>query len=206
VGERSRLYNQLQALLVSAPATLRERVGATRNGATLAERLRGMRTRPTASTQENTTLQVLRDIANRIRALDTQAKGYTSQIEALVGELAPQLLEEPGVGPITAARLIAFNPARFKSEGAFARANGTAPQPASSGKTVRHRLSRSGDRQVNSAIYMIALSRSMHHAPSRAYMQRRITEGKTKREAMRSLKRHLSRRLYNQLTRTPLTT
>jgi len=206
VSERSRLYNQLQALLISAPAALRERVGPARNGATLAERLSGMRTRPTASLQENTTLQVLRDIANRARALDQQAKSYTSQIDTIARELAPYLLDEPGVGPITAGKLIAFNPARFRNEAAFARANGTAPQPASSGKTVRHRLSRSGDRQINAAIYTIALSRSMHHPPSRAYIQRRINEGKTKREAMRSLKRHLSRHLYNQLTRTPLTT
>jgi transposase len=157
VGERSRLYNQLQALLISAPVALRERVGPARNGAVLAERLSGMRTRPTASPQENITLQVLRDIANRTRALDQQAKSYTSQIDALTRELAPQLLDEPGVGPICAGKLIAFDPARFKSEAAFARANGTAPQPASSGKTIRHRLSRSGDRQLNAAIYTIAL-------------------------------------------------
>ena len=134
VGERSRLYNQLQALLIGAPAALRERVGPTRNGATLAERISGMRTRPTASMQENTTLQVLRDIANRTRALDQQAKSYTSQIQTLADELAPGLLDEPGIGPICAGKLIAFNPTRFKSEAAFARANGTAPQPASSGK------------------------------------------------------------------------
>jgi transposase len=205
-GERSRLYNQLQALHVSAPGALRDRIGPARNGAKLAERLTGMRTRPSASLQENTTLQVLRDIANRTRALDTQAAGYTREIEELVRSLSPTLLDEPGVGPICAGKLLAFNPARFTSEAAFARANGTAPQPASSGKTIRHRLSRGGDRQINAAIYTIALSRSVHHADSRAYMQRRINEGKTKREAMRSLKRYLSRHLYNQLTKTPLTT
>jgi transposase len=206
VSERSRLYNQLQALLVGAPYALRERVGSARNGATLANRLTGMRTRPTASLQENTTLQVLRDLANRARALHTQAEDYTRQIEEMVCSLAPAILEEPGVRPICAGRLLAFNPARFTSEAAFARANSTAPQPASSGKTVRHRLSRGGDRQINAAIYTIALSRSVHHDQSRAYMHRRIDEGKTKREAMRSLKRHLSRHLYNQLTKTPLTT
>jgi transposase len=206
VSERSRLYNQLQALHVTAPATLRERVGTARNGAKLAQRLTGMRTRPNASLQENTTLQVLRDIANRTRALDQQAKEYNRQIDTLARELAPALMDEPGVGPICAAKLIAFNPTRFKSEAAFARANGTAPQPASSGKTVRHRLSRGGDRQINTAIYTIALSRSVHHAPSRAYIQRRTKEGKTKREAMRSLKRYLSRDLYNKLSDTPLTT
>ncbi len=165
-----------------------------------------MRTRPTASLTENTTLQVLRDIANRTRTLDAQAESYTREIEELVRSLAPKLIEEPGVGPICAGKLLVFNPARFTSEAAFARANGTAPQPASSGKTIRHRLSRGGDRQINSAIYTIALSRSVHHAPSRAYITRRIDEGKTKREAMRSLKRHLSRHLYRQLATTPLTT
>jgi transposase len=206
VSERSRLYNQLQALLVGAPYALRERVGPARNGATLANRLTGMRTRPTASLQENTTLQVLRDLANRARALDAQAENYTRQIEEMVFSLAPTLLKEPGVGPICAGKLLAFNPARFTSKAAFARANGTAPQPASSGKTIRHRLSRGGDRQINTAIYTIALSRSVHHPQSRDYMHRRIDEGKTKREAMRSPKRHLSRHLYNQLTKTPLTT
>ena len=205
VSERSRLYNQLQALHVGAPVTLRERVRPAKNRAK-PQRLTGMRTRPNASLQENTTLQVLRDIANRTRALDQQAQDYTRQIDALTRELAPALMDEPGVGPICAAKLIAFNPARFTSDAAFARANGTAPQPASSGKTVRHRLSRGGDRQINTAIYTIALSRSLHHAPSRAYIQRRTNEGKTKREAIRSLKRYLSRDLYQHFTKTPLTT
>jgi transposase len=100
VGERSRLYNQLQALNVGAPGALRERIGPARNGAKLAERLTGMRTRPTASLPENTTLQVLRDIANRTRALDVQAESYTRDIEQLVRSLAPKLLDKPGVGPI----------------------------------------------------------------------------------------------------------
>jgi transposase len=169
IGERSRLCNQLQVLHVSAPGALRDRIGPARNGAKLAERLTGMRTRPTASLQENTTLQVLRDIASRTRALETQAQSYTREIEELVRSLAPTLLDEPGVGPICAGKLLAFNPARFTSEAAFARANGTAPQPASSGKTIRHRLSRGGDRQINAAIYTIALSRSVHHAASRTY-------------------------------------
>jgi len=202
ISERSRLYNQLQALNVGAPATLRERIGPAKNGAKLAQRLTGMRTRPNASPQENTTLQVLRDIANRTRALDVQAAAYTRQIDALTRELAPTLIDTPGVGPITAGKLITFNPARFTSEAAFARANGTAPQPASSGKTVRHRLSRGGDRQINTAIYTIALSRSVHHAPSRTYIQRRIKEGKTKREPMRSLSHDLCNKLSNTLLTT----
>ena len=207
VSERSRLYNQLQALQVSAPAALRERIGPREErreartsdspGCAPAQPPACKRTPPCKCSATSPTA-LARSIA---KPRTTPVRSTT-----LARELAPALLEEPGVGPICAGKLIAFNPARFTSEAAFARANGTAPQPASSGKTIRHRLSRGGDRQINTAIYTIALSRSVHHPPSRAYMQRRIDEGKTKREAMRSLKRHLSRHLYNQLINTPLTT
>ncbi len=204
VAERTRALNQLQALHVTAPAALRERIGVG-NGTKLAHRLARMRHRNSASMQEGTVLEVLRDLASRALALKKQTDHYEREIAALVRSLDPTLLDEPGVGPISAGKLLACNPQRFKSEAAFARCNGTAPQPASSGKIIRHRLSRRGDRQVNNAIHTIALSRSIHHPETRAYLERRISEGKTKREAMRSLKRHLSRRLYKQLTHTPLT-
>jgi transposase len=204
VEERTRLLNQLQGLHVTAPASLRERIGHG-NGARLADRLVRMRDRPGASVQELTMLIVLRDLARRARQLEEHAGRYRDEITRLVRELNPALLDEPGVGPISAAKLLVCDPARFKSEAAFARCNGTAPQPASSGQTIRHRLSRSGDRQANNAIHTIAMSRSINHAESRAYLQRRISQGKTHREAMRSLKRHVSRRLYRGLTGTPLT-
>ena len=148
---------------------------------------------------------MLRDLARRARQLDTQAGSYREQITRLVEELSPGLLDEPGVGPVSAAKLLVCDPARFTSEAAFARCNGTAPQPASSGQTVRHRLSRGGDRQANNAIHTIAMNRSINHAESRAYLNRRINQGKTRREAMRSLKRHVSRRLYHRLIEVPLT-
>jgi transposase len=115
------------------------------------------------------------------------------------------LLDEPGIGPTSAAKLFACDPARFKHEAAFARCNGTAPVPASSGKTVRHRLSRGGDRQVNNAIHTIALIRAKHQPKTRAYLDRCISEGKTKREAMRALKRHISRDLFKRLAEVSLT-
>ena len=204
VEERTRLLNQLQGLHVTAPTPLRERIGHG-NGARLADRLVRMRDRPGASPQQETMLIVLRDLAKRARRLEEQAGRYRDDIARLVRELNPALLDEPGVGPISAAKLLVCDPARFKSEAAFARCNGTAPQPASSGQTIRHRLSRSGDRQANNAIHTIAMSRSINHAESRAYLERRISQGKTHREAMRSLKRHVSRRLYRQLIDTPLT-
>jgi len=204
VGERTRLLNQLQSLCVTAPASLRERIGTGR-GAALQTRILGMRARAAADIEEQVTFAVLRDLATRARALEQTASRYERELADLVRQLNPTILEEPGIGPISAAKLLAADPARFEHERAFARCNGTAPLPASSGKTVRHRLSRGGDRQLNNAIHTIALSRSLHHAETRAYLERRISEGKTKREAMRSLKRHLSRRLYKQLTAQPLT-
>jgi transposase len=142
----------------------------------------------------------MRDLATRSRSLTLDARRYEQELTVLVCSLDERLLQQPGVGPISAAKLLVCDPARFTGEAAFARVNGPAPIPASSGKTIRHRLNRGGDRQTNSAIHTIALSRSLHHPETRAYIDRRISEGKTKREAMRSLKRHLSRTLYKQLT------
>jgi hypothetical protein len=96
-------------------------------------------------------------------------------------------------------------PTRFKHEAAFARCNGTAPLPGCSGETVRHRLNRGGDRQVNNAIHTIALIRAKYQPETRAYLDRGISEGKTKREAMRALKRHISRDLFRRLADVPLT-
>ena len=204
MGERTRLRNQIQSLHVTAPVALRQRIGDG-DGAQLVRRLARMRARPGADVEETTIFEVLRALARRARALDTEIRHYQHEIARLVHALDSTLLDEPGVGPISAGKLLACDPARFKSEAAFARCNGTAPQPAPSGKTIRHRLSRGGDRQVNSAIHTIALSRSLHHPETRTYLARRISEGKTKREAMRALKRHISRSLFKQLVDAPLT-
>jgi hypothetical protein len=204
VAERTRLVNQIQALHTTAPVALRERIGEG-NGKQLERRLAKMRARPGAAPEERTVFSVMRDLAARARALTLDARRYEQELTELVRTLNATLLDEPGVGPISAAKLLVSDPARFKGEAAFARANGTAPIPASSGKTIRHRLNRGGDRQVNSAIHTIALSRSIHDPQTRAYLDRRISEGKTKREAMRSLKRHLSRRLFHRLIQVPLT-
>jgi hypothetical protein len=202
--EHTKLLNQLQALHVTAPVALRERIGPG-DGAQLTRRLAAMRARHDADLEETTVLAVLRDLARRVRELDAHARRYEREITQLVRSLDATLLDERGVGPISAGKLLAFDPARLKSEAAFARCNGTAPHPASSGKTTRHRLSRGGDRQVNNAIHTIALSRARHDPLTRAYLDRRTSEGKTKREAMRALKRHLSRHLYKRLTDVPLT-
>jgi transposase len=204
MAERTRLLNQLQALHTTAPIALRERIGPG-NGKQLTARLARMRGCARAPESEQLILSVLRDLARRARELSAQADTYEHELTRLIRSLDPTLLDERGVGPISAAKLLACDPQRLKSEAAFARCNGTAPKPASSGQTVRYRLSRGGDRQANNALHTIALSRSIHDDQTRAYLQRRITEGKTNREAMRALKRHLSRSLYKRLLNVPLT-
>jgi len=204
VAERTRLLNQLQALNATAPIALRDRIGEG-TGKQLERRIMSMRARPRADVETRTVFAVMRDTAARSRALEADARRYENDIAELVRSLDPTLLDEPGIGPISAAKLFACDPARFKHEAAFARCNGTAPIPASSGKTVRHRLSRGGDRQVNNAIHTIAIIRAKHQPETRAYLERRIREGKTRREALRSLKRHISRELYHRLVPIPLT-
>ena len=200
VAERTRLLNQLQALNATAPIELRERIGDG-TGKQLERRIMSMRQRPGTDIETRTTFAVMRDTAARSRALAADAQRYENEL----AKLDDTLLDEPGIGPISAAKLFACDPARFKHEAAFARCNGTAPIPASSGKTVRHRLNRGGDRQANNAIHTIAIIRAKHQPETRAYLERRIREGKTKREALRALKRHISRDLFKRLSEIPLT-
>jgi transposase len=110
----------------------------------------------------------------------------------------PELLNEPGVGSIVAAQLIVSRSHRdrVRSEAAFARLAGVAPLPASSGQTIRHRLSRGGDRQLNRALHTVILHRRQHDPATRNYIARRVAEGETTRDATRTLKRYLARHLY----------
>jgi transposase len=113
-----------------------------------------------------------------------------------VRALVPELLDEPGIGPIVAAQLIVTwsHHDRVRNEAAFARLAGVAPLPASSGLTTRHRLSRGGDRQLN--LHTVILHRRQHDPATRDYIARRVTEGKSPRDATRILKRYLARHLY----------
>src|SRR4051794_38544272 len=116
----------------------------------------------------------------------------------MVRRHAPQLLAIPGVGILTAARLIAeiADIDRFRTDAQLAIYAGAAPLDASSGKQVRHRLNRTGNRQLNSALHVIALTQARIYAPAREYLQRRRSEGKTASEAIRALKRHLARMIF----------
>ena len=112
--------------------------------------------------------------------------------------LVPELLHEPGIGPIVAAQLIVTwsHHGRIRGEAAFARLAGVAPLPASSGQTIRHRLSRGGDRQLNRALHTVVLHRRQHDAATRDYIAHRVAQGKSTRDATRMLKRYLARHLY----------
>ena len=141
-------------------------------------------------------------LAKRINVLDTELKdNHARSTELLEASPAAPLLEETGVGTITAAVVYAAwsHPGRVRSEAAFAALAGVNPIPASSGNTIRHRLNRRGDRRLNSALHMATVVRMVHHPDTRAYVERRTAEGKTPREIRRILKRYLARRLYRIL-------
>lgn len=141
-------------------------------------------------------------LAKRIAALDPELKANQGRITELVqASPAAPLLEETGIGPVTAA--VAYTAwshlGRVRSEAAFAALAGVSPIPASSGNTVRHRLNRGGDRRLNRALHMATITRMAYDPETRAYAERRTAEGKTPREIRRCLKRYLARHLYRAL-------
>jgi len=137
-------------------------------------------------------------LAAQILELDRLLTANLAQIRALVTAMCPALLDQPGIGPVTAAvALIAWShPGRVRSEAAFAALAGVNPVPASSGRTIRHRLNRGGDRTLNAALHTIAKSRQRCHQPTKEYIARRMTEGRTPREITRSLKRYIARQVW----------
>ncbi|MFF2898622.1 transposase [Streptomyces sp. NPDC057966] len=149
------------------------------------------------------TVRALRSAAQRIEALRSEAKELEAELFALVRTVAPELLALQGVGPISAAQILInwSHTGRFRSEAAFAAFAGVAPIPASSGLTNRHRINRSGDRQLNRALHTITLIRIRLDPTTRAYVARRISEGKTARDAQRCLKRAICRQLFKLLER-----
>jgi transposase len=141
-------------------------------------------------------------LARRIRELEEQLKANLDELTRLVRDVAPELLAMRGVGAVSAAVILSSwsQPGRIRSEAALASLAGTCPLPASSGNTSRHRLNRSGDRQLNRAMHTITLVRMNHDLETKAYVQRRMLEGRTKKEIMRSLKRYVTRQVYRTLT------
>jgi transposase len=196
---------QLRDLLITTPEPLRSELRPlTRTQ--LLRRLGAVRPDRRRDLELRGTLQALRALARRVQQLTAEERELAGEIEALIRTLAPQPLDQPGVGPLAAAQLVISwsHPGRIRSEAAFARLAGCAPIPASSGLTIRYRLDRSGDRRLNRALHMILVTRRRAHPPTIAYIQRRTQEGKTSREAIRCLKRYLARSLYRLLENPPM--
>lgn len=146
----------------------------------------------------------IRRLALALREAHRQLAANSKQLAVVVADLAPGLTDRHGIGPVTAAQaVVSFShPGRCRNDAAFAALAGTCPLPASSGRTVRHRLNRSGDRALNRAVHTIALTRMRSCPRTRAYVARRAAEGKSSREIRRCLKRYIVRELYRTLTAT----
>jgi transposase len=201
INERVKLVNRLRWHLVRIAPQLEAQLGpeafrAPRNRARLARQLRQLPPSPER--------RVAKAQLRRINEITTEQEELFAELTELVRRHAPQLLEQRSIGTVTAAVIIGRTAGaqRFRSEACFARHAGTAPIPATSGNTVRYRLHRGGDRQLNRAIHIIALGRLAWDPTTRAYIQRRVSDGKTKREAIRCLKRHIARQIFHLLYTT----
>jgi transposase len=161
-----------------------------------------------ARLQQTTQVRIARELVGRCRSLTRSIVELDQELQERTTLLAPRLLELPGRGGLTAAKLLCeIGPVdRFRSDAQLARHAGVAPLDASSGKHQRHRLDRGGNRQLNCALHRIAVTQGRVHAPARAYLERKQAEGKSRREALRCLKRQLARTVYTALTNEPLLT
>jgi transposase len=199
-GERTQTINQARALILTGPEDLRARFTGHTVAALVAE-LASLRPRP-GSTVGYATRIALRELGRRAEFPGAQLERLDELIVPLVTAHAPGLLALYGVGPNTAALLLIAagdHPERLRSEAAWAHLCAAAPIPASSGKTVRHRLNPGGDRQANHALWRIVFTRLGSHPATRAYVERRTAEGKSKKEIIRCLKRYIAREVYPHL-------
>jgi transposase len=195
---------QLHALLTCAPELLRARF----RGQPTSQLITGcsrLRLRPSWGIETQTVAVTARTLARRIRTLQTEAATHQHAITRIVRAWRPELLDQHGVGPIVAATVLCAwsHPGRISSEAAFAMLAGVAPIPASSGQTVRYRLNRYGDRQLNRALHTVALARLRYDQATSTYASRRRAEGKTDPEIRRCLKRYIARQLYRLLEAQP---
>ena len=199
---------QLRSVIVTAPETLRQELRQL-PVTELVRRCGRFRRSNTRTPDHLATVLVLRSLAQRIQAATHEAALLEREILGSRPRARTRAPPGAGVGPIVAAQLIVSwsHKDRVRSEAAFARLAGVAPLPASSGLTNRHRLSRGGDRQLNRALHTVILHRRQHDQRTRQYIERRVAEGKTRREATRLLKRYLARHLYRVMQEAkPLTT
>jgi transposase len=198
---RTQAANQIQGLRVTAPEQLRERLRglSTKELVCVAARFR-LAADP--SDVPAATKFALRSVARRYEALSAEIAELDAHLGRLVAQVAPELVSLPGIGTDNAATLLVVagdNPQRLGSEASFANLCGVSPIEASSGKVVRHRLNRGGNREANRALYMICLARMRRDRRTKEYVGRRTAEGKSKREIIRCLKRYVARETYRVL-------
>ena len=199
------MINMFKSLILTAPDPVRDKF----RGQTSTEQLKipsQLRAPKNATEDLTTTITALQTTATAIKDLSTRITTTEKEIHRLIATHAPTLLALYGLGPLSGARiLLAFShPGRFPTDAAFAALAGTSPLEASSGRTTRYRLNRTGDRQLNAAIHRIMHTRKTHHHPeTTAYITRRTAEGKTPKEIDRLLKRYLTRTLYRLLENMP---
>ncbi len=206
VKARTQAINQLKAVLLTGPAALRQALAGqtTRELLATCRRFRADKRPAEAADPVSAAAKItLRRLARRIAALTEEINELDAELRPLVTLTAPALMAVHGVGTEVAAQLLTTagdNPDRLRSEAAFAQLCGTAPLPASSGRTTRHRLNRGGDRHANYALHIIALVRLSSHQPTQAYAARRRAEGMRNLEIIRCLKRYIAREIHHVLT------
>lgn len=202
VRSRTRALLQLRDVLITSPAGLREQITEHTTGA-LVRRCAGLRPdRDALADPFHAAKHVLRSLARRIEVLNEEIAEANRQLASLVHTAAPTLTSRLAIGPGHAAQLLITageNIDRLRSEAAFARLCGVAPIPVSSGKTQRMRLHRGGDRKANSTLHLIAVCRLRYHKPTIAYAKRRLTEGLSKKDILRCLKRFIAREVFHDL-------
>jgi transposase len=202
VKQRTAAYSQLRDLITTAPTLIHDELIAM-TARQRVKRAAGYRPDPSRlGDPVQAAKRGLRDLAHRIKTLDTEIAAADRDLTKLTRRAVPSLLAMRQVGTQTAAQLVLTageNITRMRTEATFAKLCGVAPLPASSGKKDRHRLNRGGDRQANSALHIVIVGRMKDHPQTQAYVARRLAQGKTKPEIIRCLKRHLARQIYRTL-------
>jgi transposase len=197
---RTQALNQMRSIISTAPEPARAELRDL-NVYRLLERAASYRP-GTRRDLVSVTKLTLRMLARRALALQAEIAELDAILKPLVAETAPALIARPGIGTETASALLVAagdNPERLRNEGTFAHLCGAAPVDASTGKNERHRLNRGGDRQANAALWRIVVTRMVYDPDTRAYLDRRMKDSKTKKEAFRCLKRYIAREVYNCL-------
>ena len=195
VAERTRAQNRLRWHLHELDPGSEPAARSLNRAVVLAGLERDLVTAP------GTVGRIARELVVRIRALTVTINDLAREIGRLVADLSPTLLTLTGCGPLTAAKLVGETAGigRFRSRAAFARHNGSAPLPVWSGSTIRHRLSRAGNRQLNAALHRIAITQLQHEGPGKTYLEHRRAQGDTKAEAIRALRRRISDEVFRRM-------